>query len=119
MVTSHSKRTLIFATCSALIFTATGARAAPNKLSMDVVISQGRVKDGAKILKLKRGQTVLLTVTSDLADELHVHGFEKHLHLVPGKTASIEISANRTGRFTVELHRLAMTVGVLEVYPHD
>jgi hypothetical protein len=119
MVTSYSKRSLLFAMCSALLLIATGAQGAPDKLTMDVVISQGRVKDGVKVLKLKRGEKVVLTVISDVPDELHVHGFEKHLKLVPDKAASIEIIANRTGRFTIELHRVATTVGVLEVYPND
>lgn len=84
---------------------------------MDIVLSQGRVEGGARTLKLKRGETVLLTVTSDADDELHVHGVDKHLQLAPGKTASMEILAEKTGRFTVEVHRTRMTVGALEVYP--
>jgi FtsP/CotA-like multicopper oxidase with cupredoxin domain len=108
--------------CSVLLLAVCGlgpiaASGAPAKLSMDVAVTQGRVDGGATTLKLNEGDTVTLNVTSDVADELHVHGLDLHLQIVPGKTSTLDIVANRTGRFTVELHRSRIAMGVLEVYP--
>lgn len=121
MATPHSQRRAALAICSALLLVACGlapiaARGAPAKLSMDVVVVQGRVQ-GGKTLKLNEGDTVLLNITSDVSDELHVHGLDRHLQVTPGKISTLDIVANRTGRFTVELHRSRITLGALEVYP--
>ena len=122
MTKPHNQRRNALAICSGLFLLAYGlapavARGAPPKLSMDVVVVQGRVEGGPKTLKLKKGDAVLLKITSDAADELHVHGLEQHLQIVPGRTSTLDFVANRTGRFTVELHRSGITLGALEVYP--
>ncbi|MGI5243603.1 hypothetical protein [Dactylosporangium sp. CA-139066] len=58
----------------------------------------GRVEVG-------RGEVISITVTSDEADELHVHGYDKELALKAGEPASLTLTADRTGLFEVETHK--------------
>ena len=70
-----------------------------------------------KQVKVNQGDTLRLLVTSDEADELHVHGYDLHLPLKPGKTQILSFVAAHTGRFPIELHRADVELVVLEVYP--
>jgi hypothetical protein len=47
---------------------------------------------------------VRIIVTSDKADEAHVHGYDKAIELTPGKPGMVEFTANETGLFEVETH---------------
>ncbi|MEU8268736.1 hypothetical protein AB0B89_16385 [Sphaerisporangium sp. NPDC049002] len=51
-----------------------------------------------------KGQTVRITVTSDVADVAHVHGYDKAADLKPGTPAKIEFVADQSGLFEVETH---------------
>jgi FtsP/CotA-like multicopper oxidase with cupredoxin domain len=55
-------------------------------------------------IDVTKGQTVHITVTSDVADEAHVHGFDKAASLQPGTPATIEFVADESGLFEVETH---------------
>jgi hypothetical protein len=52
-----------------------------------------------------KGAVVKITVTSDEADELHVHGYDVELPLKAGTAGSITIEATKTGLFEVETHK--------------
>jgi hypothetical protein len=49
------------------------------------------------------GSSVLLIVTADVADEVHIHGYDYFLDLTPGTAAEIEFVADIPGIFEVEL----------------
>ena len=84
---------------------------------IEVVVSKGKLTSGQPVVRLKKGDPVVLRVTSDVADELHLHGYNLHLRLKPGQTATLEFAAKKTGRFTYELHHAELELGVLEIYP--
>lgn len=50
------------------------------------------------------GAEVRLTVTSDVASEVHVHGYDETADVAPGSPAVIEFTADIPGIFEVELH---------------
>jgi hypothetical protein len=54
---------------------------------------------------------------SDIADELHLHGYDLHIKTKPGETATLRFNASKTGRFGYELHHAKAELGALEVYP--
>ena len=47
---------------------------------------------------------VRLQVTSDVDDELHVHGFEVEEELEAGRTTTVELTTDQQGVFDVETH---------------
>jgi hypothetical protein len=48
---------------------------------------------------------VSITVTGDVADELHVHGYDLRAELRPGEPVTVRFTADLTGVFQVETHR--------------
>jgi hypothetical protein len=85
--------------------------------TVDLVIAHGKLVSGPSVVRVKQNEPVVFHVTSDVADELHLHGYNLHLALKPGTTATLEVRTARAGRFTYELHHLDLELGALEVYP--
>jgi hypothetical protein len=86
-------------------------------MHIDLVVAHGRLVSGPAVVKAKKNDHLVLSITSDAADELHVHGINLYLKLEPGQRASLDFVASRTGRFTYELHHADLELGALEVYP--
>jgi heme/copper-type cytochrome/quinol oxidase subunit 2 len=61
------------------------------------------------------GTPVVLSVTSDAADEIHVHGYDLKAEISAGSTASVSFTANIPGVFEVELEGSRMPLTKLEV----
>ena len=61
------------------------------------------------------GTRVRLVVTSDTADEVHVHGYEKTLAVPAGQPAQVEFVADTPGLFEVELHDAGTLLTRLQV----
>lgn len=94
-----------------------GGAAAAETMTVDLVVAGGKRVSGPNLIKLKRDDVLVLTVVSDRADNLHVHGYDVQLDLHAGRPASLRLVARRTGRFGFELHRSGLELGVLEIYP--
>ena len=91
----------------------TGAQA--DVVEITVSVTGGKVDPKPSVHKVRKGQTVKLTVTSDEADELHVHGVDKEVELEAGKPTTLEFVASLTGRFEVELHKSEKQLFQLQV----
>jgi hypothetical protein len=89
--------------------------AKPN--AFDIVVQRGRRISEPAILKVHQGDDVTLRITTDSAEEFHLHGYNLHAQLTPERTATLRFTAKLTGRFTYELHRSGLELGALEVYP--
>jgi hypothetical protein len=75
----------------------------------------GKVSGVDAVVKVKRGSTVALVVTSDTADEVHLHGYDKSADVSKGGTATITFTATLAGRWEVELEKLGRRLVVLQV----
>ena len=62
-----------------------------------------------------RNQHLLLTVTSDRDDQVHVHGFDLEIPVSSGETVTKDIVMDKVGRFEVESHSPVLTLLVLQV----
>ncbi|MBH2008564.1 MAG: hypothetical protein I8H71_02570 [Xanthomonadaceae bacterium] len=80
-------------------------------------IAGGKLVEGPQVIKLTRNAAVVLTVVSDTADELHVHGYNLTLKLVPNQAATLRFTGKHTGRFSFELHKTHREIGAFEIYP--
>ncbi|MGH8528886.1 MAG: hypothetical protein ACRETN_03445 [Nevskiales bacterium] len=83
----------------------------------ELIVEQGQRVSGPAVIRVREGTEVKLRVTADQADELHLHGYDLHLHLVAGQPALLSFVADRSGRFEYELHHAHRELGVLEVLP--
>ena len=70
-----------------------------------------------KSVRVEQGQKVMLKITSDTADDAHFHGYDLSKPVLPGQEAIIEFTADKTGRFELELEKSAKSLGFIEVYP--
>jgi FtsP/CotA-like multicopper oxidase with cupredoxin domain len=76
----------------------------PVARSLDLTLSNGAVPATQRVLRVDKGDTVRLRVTSDAAGELHLHGYRVQSVLAPGVAAEISFKAFASGRFLLEWH---------------
>ncbi|GAA2620042.1 hypothetical protein GCM10010399_58960 [Dactylosporangium fulvum] len=78
--------------------------AAPTVREISVSIANRKVSPPVGRVEVGRGSTIRLTITSDVPDELHVHGYDRRATLKPGEPATLEFRADTTGLFEIETH---------------
>ncbi|MFC9812877.1 hypothetical protein ACFVJM_12515 [Streptomyces virginiae] len=83
--------------------------------TVTITVRDGKVSPAPARTELRRGERVALRVTSDRADTLHVHGYDKELALPAGQEATLILTADRTGLFEVETHESALVLTQLLV----
>jgi plastocyanin len=83
--------------------------------TIKVAVKGGKVVPSAHREKVPQGDTVRLVVTTDTADEVHVHGYDLKKDVAAGKTGTLEFVANQSGVFEVELEAAALQLLQLEV----
>jgi hypothetical protein len=91
--------------------------AEPEAVCLEYVIVRGQPQGGIARDSVDRGRSVVITVTSDVADEVHVHGYDLSAEVAPGAPATIRFVADAPGRFEIELENSAVQVAELEVRP--
>jgi Cupredoxin-like domain len=79
-------------------------------VTVDVHIANGKITPVPGAVEAKKGDHIDLKVTSDKADEVHVHGYDIEKPLVPGQTTEIRFDATQQGRFEVETHESGKTL---------
>jgi len=92
-------------------------RPAPPAIAYSLGLKNGRLVSGPAVLQVKAGDRITLKIASNNSDELHVHGYDLRLRIKPEEVVNLDFTANRTGRFGLELHRAHAELGALEVYP--
>ena len=72
---------------------------------------------GIERASVDEGEQVVLVVRSDVADEVHVHGYDISRDVAAGGTARIRFRATIPGRFEVELEERGVQIAELTVNP--
>jgi len=89
--------------------------AGPVELSYTVV--GGLPEGGIARDTVDLDSNVVVTVTSDVADEVHLHGYDLSADVAPGAPATIRFEADAPGRFELELENTGVQIAELEVRP--
>lgn len=89
--------------------------AGPVELRYSVV--GGRPEGGIARDSVDLDRDVIVTVTSDSADEVHLHGYDLSADVAPGTPATIRFTADAPGRFEIELENSGVQIAELEVRP--
>ena len=92
----------------------TTATSIPVRL-IEVAYAGGQVAGGVQRTTVRVGETVRIRVTSDVADEVHVHTYDVKAEVAPGRPAELELVASIPGRHEVELEVRHRQLLVLEV----
>ncbi len=82
-----------------------------------VTVTGGVPESGIVRGTVDKGDRVVLVVSSDVADEVHLHGYDLSRDVPAGGTVRIQFVANVPGRFEVELEERGVQVAELTVEP--
>jgi hypothetical protein len=94
--------------------------AAPPKPQVEtvrIVVRSGEVVGGLQRATVDQGKKVALVVRSDVADEVHLHTYDKSVDVTPGKAARLVFVASIPGRFEVELEDRGLQIADITVRP--
>jgi hypothetical protein len=70
-----------------------------------------------KHFTIKQGSQVVFVVNSELADEVHLHGYDLSADVAPGEPATISFKATAPGLFEAELESRSLPIAELQVRP--
>ncbi len=80
-----------------------------------IVVVNGAPKGGIVREKVAKGDRVVLVVRSDVADHVHLHGYDIMRDVAPGKPARLPFKATIPGRFEVELEDRGVPIADITV----
>jgi type IV secretory pathway VirB10-like protein len=92
-------------------------QAAPKPAVIRIRIQGGKPVGGIARATVKKGRRVRLVVRSDVADHVHVHGYELMRDVVPGKPMQLAFRAKVPGGFEIELEDRGLQIAELDVRP--
>jgi hypothetical protein len=87
-------------------------------VEVEVTVAGDTVTTASDRVDVEVGQTVRITVTSDVAEEVHVHGFDLSVDLEPGEPGELEFEVTDNpgpGLYEVELEESGLLLFQLEV----
>lgn len=83
----------------------------------EIVVAGGEPKGGVAELEYSKGEEVQFAVSSDAADEIHVHGYDIYEDIPGGGEAKVSFPADIEGVFEIELHGSGALLAELTVNP--
>ena len=89
----------------------------PQVARVNIVVRGGRPVGGIRRVTVAKNRRVILTVRSDVADHVHLHGYDVMRDVAPGKPGRIDFRATIPGRFEVELEDAGLQIADLTVNP--
>lgn len=83
--------------------------------TIDVTYASGEVTGDTGRVPVPVGETVTIVVASDVADEVHVHGYDVSAPVTPGTPTTLTLDATIPGVFQVELEQTGKALFSLQV----
>lgn len=91
------------------------APAPPTVHTISVKVRGGKASGDTGRVAVPLGTPVVISVSSDVADEIHVHGYDRMVKVPAGSTGSVAFTANKPGTFDVELENAKVALLQLQV----
>ncbi len=91
------------------------APAAPTVRTINIKVSGGKASGDVGRVAVPLGTPIVLSVSSDVADEIHVHGYDRKARIPAGTTGSVAFTANTAGVFEVEMEDAKLELLQLQV----
>jgi hypothetical protein len=83
--------------------------------TIEVAFAGGQVQGGRRTEKVELGEEVRIRAVSDVAEELHVHTYDRRVDLQPGQPGEVVFTADIPGRHEVEFEKSGRAALTLEV----
>ncbi len=87
----------------------------PSARVINITVRGGQISGDTGRVEVPLGTPVTINVTSDVADEVHIHGYEKKAEIPAGGSASVSFAADIPGVFEGELHESGLQLLQLQV----
>jgi plastocyanin len=84
--------------------TKTEEPAPPAPVVARIQIRGGEAVGGPAEIQVKNGDTVVIVVSADALDDIHLHGYDIEKPAEPGQPARFRFKANLEGEFEIESH---------------
>jgi hypothetical protein len=89
----------------------------PPPAQVRIVVRDGKPVGGVRRVTVGRGRRVVLTVTSDVADHVHLHGYNVMRDVAPGMPARLAFRATIVGTVEVELEDRRLQLATITTPP--
>ena len=87
----------------------------PAIVQIPIVVQGGKPVGGIKRVAVARDRVVVLVVRSDVADEVHLHGYNVMRGVEPGTPARLRFRATIPGQFEAELEQRGLQIANITV----
>lgn len=82
-----------------------------------IVVVDGQPEGGVQELTFTEGDDIRFRVESDIAEEIHFHGYELAEEVAAGGSVEFDVPATITGQFEVELEHSVVPIAEITVNP--
>lgn len=82
-----------------------------------IVVEHGEPRGGVQDLTYREGEPIRFRVRSDVADEVHFHGYEVGKEVMAGGSIGFDVPATIPGIFEVELEDAKQQIAEITVEP--
>jgi hypothetical protein len=89
----------------------------PRVVRVRIVVNGGKPVGGVRNVTVAKGRRVMLFVTSDVADEVHLHGYNVMRDVAPGEPAVLTFRATIVGTVEVELEQRGVPLARITTKP--
>jgi hypothetical protein len=89
----------------------------PRPARVRIVVSEGLPVGGVRRVTVSRGRRLVLTVTSDVSDHVHLHGYDIMRDVGPGQPATISFRATILGTVEAELEDRRLQIARITTQP--
>ncbi|MFL5885637.1 MAG: hypothetical protein ACJ77M_11245 [Thermoleophilaceae bacterium] len=108
---------VVVAVAAFFIFKSNGSSDKTTKGVTHIEVKGGKPVGGIKKITVNKNDPVRFTVASDVADEIHVHGYDFHKDVKKGGTITFDFPAKIDGTFVIELESRSEQIASLQVEP--
>jgi hypothetical protein len=91
--------------------------ARPPPANVRIVVRGGEPVGGVRNVTVSKGRQVVLIVTSDVADEVHLHGYNLKRDVAPGSPARLLFRSTIVGTVEVELEQRGLPLARITTQP--
>jgi hypothetical protein len=91
--------------------------APPPPARVRINVRDGRPAGGVRRVTVGKGRRVILIVTSDVADHVHLHGYDVMRDVAPGRPATLAFRATIVGTVEVELEDAGVPLATVTTQP--
>ena len=89
----------------------------PQNVPIQIVVKDAKPVGGVKKITVNKGDDVKFRVTSDVSDEVHVHGYDFSKDVKKGGSVSFDFPAKLDGVYEIELESRSEQIASLRVNP--